>query len=619
MSGSHWRQGRPGGINRRRALGLVGAGGATAFLIACGGDDKSSKDAGSNQPSSASGDRSAGAAAPGSVQVNLDAKSKPVTGKEKIEELRERFHPQNLKHLAGQKDGPKSGGTLRWASNVPVSWDLAGPAASLLASYAVFHNGLISFEMGDMSENLNLVKTEGDLAQSWEQPDKLTLTFKLNPGVKWQDVKPVGGRAFSADDVKFAVEVYQKAPVQSVIYRDVERVEAPDANTVVFRMKQPVAYLLGVLRQPMNLIFAREQYESPDGLKSGPIGTGAFIYEGGQDRVGWKARKNPTYFKKDKWSGKQLPYLDRIETTYYADTNASLAAFRDKQADIYYPLNRSIWMDVLKTNPEVITQITTPPPSYQPYMGIRVDKPPFNDVRVRRALSLAVNRDDIIFGPFDGMAGYGYAQDWTYFGQEWPWTADQLGPYMKFDPKEAKRLMTEAGFPNGIGRKLEIYHIASNGINFDVGQLVADMWKKNLGIDVVETVPPDSAAWQQNFYGVKYEDTIVAAVAGPSLDPDAYAYDPLHSKSTKNYFKVNDPELDNLTEAQRVEFDTPKRQQLLKQIMQRDLDQAYRLWTVAPYKINTRYPYLFNAVDQVHAWGPLGWGSKVCELIWMNK
>jgi peptide/nickel transport system substrate-binding protein len=612
---SHWAR---RGVTRRRALGLAAAGGGAAFLIACGGD-KSSSDS-SSGAATGSGDRSAGGAAPGSVQVDLDAKSKPVTGKETIEELRERFHPQNLKHLAGQKDGPKNGGTLRWSSNVPVSWDLAGPAASLLASYAVFHNGLVSFEMGDMSENLNLVKTQGDLAQSWEQPDTLTLTFKLNQGIKWQDVNPVGGRDFSAQDVKFAVEVYQKAPVQSVIYRDVDRVETPDANTVTFKMKQPVAYFLGVLRQPMNLIFSREQYESPDGLKSGPIGTGAFIYEGGQDRVGWKARKNPTYFKKDAWTGKQLPYLDRIETSYYADTNAALAAFRDNQLDIYYPLNRTLWMDVLKTNPEVITQITTPPPSYQPYMAIRVDKPPFNDVRVRRALSMAINREDIIFGPFDGLAGYGYAQDWTYFGQEWPWTPEQLGPYMKFDLQEAKKLMTEAGFPNGIGRKLELYHWApATGTNFDVGQLVADMWKKNLGIDVVETVPPDSAAWQQNFYGVNYQDVIVAAVAGPSLDPDAYAYDPLYSKSTKNYFKVNDPELDRLTEAQRVEFDTTKRQQLLKEIMERDLDQAYRLWTVTPYKINTRYPYLFNAVDQVHAWGPAGWGSKVCEYIWMNK
>ena len=112
---------------------------------------------------------------------------------------------------------------------------------------------------------------------------------------------------------------------------------------------------------------------------------------------------------------------------------------------------------------------------------------------------------------------------------------------------------------------------------------------------------------------------IVAAVAGPSLDPDAYAYDPLYSKSPKNYFKVIDPELDRLTEAQRVELDVPNRQPLPKEIMHRDPDKMYRLWTVTPYKIGTRHPYVYNAVDQVHAWGPLGWGWKVSELTWMNK
>jgi peptide/nickel transport system substrate-binding protein len=605
-------------VTRRWALGTAALGGA-AFIAACGGSDKKSDSGGGTSQGSAGTTTSGGGGGQATTQVFLDAKSKPVSGKEKVEELRERFHPRNLKQLAGQKNGPKNGGTLRWSSNVPVSWDLAGPAASLLASWAIFHNGLITFEMGDQSENLNLVKMQGDLAKSWEQPDKSTLTFKLNEGVKWQNVAPVNGRAFTAEDVKYAVEVYQKAPVQSTIYRDLDKVEVPDANTVVFKMKQPVAYFLRVLMQPMNLIFSREQHQSPDGLKSKPIGTGAFIYDGGQDRVGWKAHKNPDYFKKDPFTGKQLPYLDGIDTKYFADANAALAAYRDNQIDVWGAPTRLTWLDVLKTHPQSITQITTPPPSYQPYIAIRNDKPPFNDVRVRRALSMAIDRDAIISGVFDGMAGYGYAQDWTFFGQEWPWSLDQVGQYSKYDPGEAKKMLAAAGFGSGVGRKIEIQHAAATGYNFDTGQLVADMWKKNLGIDVVESVFVDAATWNDKFFNLKYDDAIVAGVAGPSLDPDAYAYDPLNSKSTKNYFKVVDSDLDRLTEAQKVEFDIPKRQQLLKEIMARDLDQAYRMWTVTQYKINVRYPYLYNAVDQVHAWGPAGWGSKVCELIWMDK
>ncbi|MGH2587695.1 MAG: ABC transporter substrate-binding protein [Dehalococcoidia bacterium] len=613
-----WQREAAHRFTRRRVLGATAIGGTAAFLAACGGDDKTS-DSGSSaqQAGGTSGAGSSGTVGGGGVA--LDAKTEPVTGKESIEELRERFHGRNLKQLPGQANGPKYGGTLRWPSNVPTTWDLAGPAASTLASWAMFHNKLVDFEMGDLSENLNLLKLTTDLAQSWEQPDSQTFTFKLQPGVKWANMPPVNGRAFSAEDIKYAVEAYQKAPVQSSIYRDVAAVETPDATTVVFRMKQPAAYFLRVMAQPMNLIFSREQHQSADGLKGGPVGTGPFIYEDGQDRVGWKARKNPDYFKKDPFTGKQLPYVDRIETQYFADSNAQIAAFRDKQVDVLWAQNRQMWMDVLKTNPEVITQFTTPPPSAQPYFAWRNDKPPFNDVRVRRALSLAINREDILFGPFDGLAGYGYAQDPSFFGQEWPWTAEQVGEYANFDVAEAKKLLQAAGVGSGLDRKIEIYHIGSTGVAFDVTTLVADMWKKNLGIDVVETVPPDSAAWQDKFFGKKYDDVIMAWYAGPSLDPDAYAYDPLHSKSTKNYFKVNDPELDRLTEAQRVELDVPKRQQLLKEIMERDLDQAYRLWTLNGYKINVRYPNLYNAVDQVHAWGPVGWGSKVVEMVWIDQ
>lgn len=631
----YWRRSaHSGSATRRRFLQGSGAGAAGLFLAACGGS--SSKKSSSSSAAPASSAAAPAGPAVGSAPLTpapaangsrgnpaspiyLDAKTKPVTGKEKIEELRDRFHPRNLKYLPGWKGDPKYGGTLRWVSNLPPSWDFAGAAASLLASYAMFHNGLVSFEMGDLSDNLNLVKTEGDLAQSWEQPDKQTLTFHLTPGVKWQNVEPVKGRAFTAEDVKYCVEVYQKAPVQSTIYRDVDHVETPDANTVVFKMKQPVSYFFDVLRQPMNMMFSREQHDSPNGLNDGPIGTGAFIYTGGTVNQGWKARKNPDYFKKDKWTGKQLPYLDGIDNIYLAAIDAQIAAFRSKQLDVYAVPTRDKWMDLLKTNPELVTQITTPPPSYQPYIAVRNDKAPFNDPRVRQAMSLAIDREGIMEAVFGGLAGYGYAQDWTFFGQEWPWAADQVGQYMQFDPKKAKQLLEAAGFSNGVGRKIEMIHWYAAGYNQSTAQLVADNWQRNLGIEVAQVIPPDVATWSDKLYNLKYDDTIVAAVAGPSLDPDAYSYDPLNSKSTKNYFKVNDPQLDDLTNAQRAEFDIPKRQELLKQIMARDLDQAYRMWTITQYKINVRYPYLYNAVDQVHAWGPAGWGSKVCELIWMDK
>jgi peptide/nickel transport system substrate-binding protein len=640
-SGGYWSQfGRFGRrVTRRRVLVGGGSGAAALFLAACSGSSKNNS-SGSSAPaggasSSASNSAAAPAAAPTGApltnasattaaapsQIFVDAKSKPVTGKESVEELRDRFAQKNLKFLPGQKNGPKYGGTLRTQGlDLPPSWDLTGPTGSQLASWAMFHNKLIDFEIGDMSANTNIMTLTGDLADVPQQPDNQTYIFKLRPGIKWQNIAPTNGRAFTTDDVVYAAQAYQKAPGQATIYRDVDSVTAPDQNTVVFKMKQPAAYFLRAMSQPMNLIFSREQHDSSGGLGSGPVGTGAFIYVSGTQNQGFKVRKNPDYFKKDQWTGKQLPYLDGIEFITLTDADRAAASFRNGDLDVYTTADKSHWLDFLKTNPALVSTITTPPPSAQCYYAWNLEKPPFNDVRVRQALSLGIDRDALSAAVYDDLAGYGYAQDQSFFGQEWPWTKDQLGQYVNFDVKQAKQLLAAAGFPNGgVGRTLDFYYINGVGLQFNNQQLVADQWKRNLGVEVNNIIPPDAASWLDQFYSKKYTDVIMAWVAGPSLDPDAYAYGALNSKSPNNYFHVNDPMLDQLTQAQQNELDIPKRQQILQQIMKQDLDQAYRLWTLNGYKINVRYPYVYGITDQIHAWCPLGWGSKGVEECWFDK
>src|SRR5205823_14290878 len=109
------------------------------------------------------------------------------------------------------------------------------------ASSAMFHNKLIDFEIGDLSANTNIMTLSGDLADLPQQPDPLTYIFKLRPGIKWQNIAPTMGRAFTTDDVIYCAQAYQKAPGQATIYRDVDSVTAPDNSTVVFKMKQPAA------------------------------------------------------------------------------------------------------------------------------------------------------------------------------------------------------------------------------------------------------------------------------------------------------------------------------------------------------------------------------------------
>ena len=609
MAAMRWMERR---VARRAALRgatLGGASLAAALALACSGKKESG---GTSGPSTSGSGGTAPSSAGGA------ASTKPLTGKETVEELRERFHGRELRNLPGQKDGPKSGGVYRRRSNLPISWDFVSPQGALLASYAFFHNALITFAAGDYVPNHNQWTIEGDLAQKWEQPDDKTFTFRLFPGIKWQNVPPVNGREFTAEDAKFVLDTYKKSPAQAPMFQHVDRVETPDKSTVVIKMTQPTAYFLLQQLQPFALYFSREQLESSNGLKGGPVGTGAFIYESGQQNVGFTAKKNPEYFKKDARTGKQLPYVDRVESKFFPDFATALSAFRDKQTDEYYLQTPREIRELLKTSPDAIVQITTPPPSYQPHVAMRLDKPPFNDVRVRRAMSMALDRDAIIDGVTDGFAGYGYAQDFTYFGQEWPWTQKDVGDYNKFNLAEAKKLMEAAGFGNGFGRTLKFaLPTTASGLYYDTFVLMADQWRK-LNIQTEIWAPADIAQVYNQYYAGTFEDMVGTGVIGPGIDPDAFAYEPLHSKSPKNYYLVRDSQVDSWAESQRVELDTEKRKKVLRQIMDRDLDQMYRIWGILPYRIRMRHAYAFNITDEIGAWEP-GWGSRGVELVWMNK
>lgn len=585
------------------SLGTVGLGAAALGLVGCGDDDDDSA------PSTAGPDGT----------PNSTSTAAPPTDLSKLtlDQFRTLYSGARLKDLPGQKDGPVAGGTVRFGSRTPVTWDPLSPGASVLSSYQFAHNQLLQFKVHDFVQNPNVMEVEAVLAETMpEQPDDLTFIFHLRKDVKFQNVAPVNGRPLTADDVVYATELYRKAPVQGPTYTDVSSVTKLDDYTVKFTMNKPAAYFLGSVVIPFHWIFSREQHQSADGLVKTPIGTGPFVFESSENLQGYKFRKNPTYFRKDDRTGKQLPYIDGIETTFYPSPAQSIAAFRAGEFDSLWPQNFEAWLDVLKTNPDSVTQVTTPPPSFQPYIAMRLDKEPLKDPRVRRALSLLIDRDTIIKSLAGGMAGYGYGQEWTYFGSEFPFEPDRLGAWFKYDPKQAKQLLDAAGVTD---LQLDFLMGSFAGFNFDVWSAIAGMWQQVGGIKTTIDAPQDSATWQKQFFGGTYNHLMGIGYVGPGWDPDTFAYQAMHSKSTKNYFKINDPKVDELALKQRETMDVETRKKILTELMDYDLDQVTRLWTVAPYKINLRKPNIFNLTDTEAAWNPIGWGSSGFDFAWKSS
>ncbi|GBD12623.1 Glutathione-binding protein GsiB [bacterium HR24] len=601
---SYWSRMFRKRLTRRQALrmaALGGAGALSAAYLACRGEGPTATVAPGESP----------AAGVSSV----------------LADYRSRFHYSKLKDLPGQKEGPKYGGTFRFShyQGFTGAWDITGPEADALASFAPNHfNGLVTFRQDDFSNVHNLYEVVSDLAQRWETPDQLTVTFRLPQGARFHNVPPVSGREVTSEDVKFSLEVYKQSVAQGPILADVDRIETPDRYTVTVRFARPAAYFLQSLTYPVFLVFAREAYERKEEVfVRQPIGTGPFVLERWDPPNIYSMRKNPQYFRKDPRTGMQLPYVDAIEAPIL-NLNVTLeeAAFRDGRIHTIWTHTRRAFDQMLATFPDNVGQVTTPPPGFQPYITVKLDKPPLNDQRVRAALQHLIDIDAIVEGILEGMAGPGLAHDFSFFGKEWPWTLEELqamGANMGYDPQKARQLLSAAG----VGRlRIKFMYGIGEPIHAEVYRTVANFWRQG-GIEVVQDEVPitEIARFNAAFFGKQWGDVDVMgfSFAGPGMDEDQYCYGPLNSRSPRNFYWVNDPTLDELTERQRRQFDINERRRTVEEIIKRELSQSYRIWLVNIYKMAVRRGFVFNVVDTIHAWHNIGWGSKGNEMVWFSR
>src|SRR5262249_10295842 len=296
---------------------------------------------------------------------------------------------------------------------------------------------------------------EPHLAERWEEPDDLTYVFHLRRGVTWHNKPPLNGRELVADDVKFTFDRFlnEKANVLRYTLEPVDRVEVVDRYTVKFVLKEPFVWLAHRLASPSGMwIIAPEVVEKFGDLKKpeSAIGTGPFLLECYEPNVKTVFKRNPGYFLPGQ------PYIDGVEWFVLEDESTGLAMYRTGKIDCgpwhWWAVRQADLESLKKSHPHLI---------YRDFLSIvtsgitvRNDQPPFNDVRVRRAISQALDRQAII----EAVYLRGEATPAISRGQiEWSLPVDQLGAGAKdyqYDPKEAKRLLAEAGYPKGFKKQL---------------------------------------------------------------------------------------------------------------------------------------------------------------------
>jgi peptide/nickel transport system substrate-binding protein len=426
---------------------------------------------------------------------------------------------------------------------------------------------------------LNFSKIIGDVATEWKvAPDGRTYTFKIRPGIRFHD-----GSTLTATDIKASYDKIISPPPGVGSFRKssfaaVERVEAPDSATVVFRLKFASASLLANLASPWNVIFPKKYLDQdPNYFKTHVVGSGPFRFKSYVHGSTFEGERNPDYFVKDR------PYLDGYRFFVSTETSVRAAAIRSGRA--YVEFRDMPGPEVEAIRKQLGDKVVVQETPVSAHWGISVNNnlKPFNDVRVRKALTLAIDRYTMskVLYPITGLKFIGGLMR---PGSEWEMSEADLQKLPGFSRDveksraEAKRLLAEAGYPNGLKVVLKNRNIKLPYQDFAV--FVIQEWRK-LGVEV-EHRPLETAAWFADGRDTGNFELIVFPPVEFMDDPDLWL-GIYTTGDSRNWGRFSDPRVDDLFARQARTLDPAERKKLVHEIERIVLDNAYYLpglwWT----------------------------------------
>jgi peptide/nickel transport system substrate-binding protein len=514
--------------------------------------------------------------------------------------------------LWGAEAGPpKQGGILRVRGRDPVHFDPhLTRNARTHTTLSFVYSKLLRHKVGaDVKPGTFIV--EPDLAERWESPDDTTYIFYLRQGVKWHNKPPVNGRELVAEDVKFTFDRFltlEGNPARELL-ESLQRVEVVDHYTVKFILKEPFVWLLDTLASALCMwIIAPEVVEKYGDLKKveTAIGTGPFLLEQYEPNVKTVFRRNPEYFRPG------LPHVDGVEWLVLEDESTGLAMYRTGQIDtgpgLLWDVRQADLEALQKSHPHLHCQdmlannVTT--------IWMRTDKAPFTDVRVRRAISHAIDRQGLIEavwvrGEVSPAVPRGLAQ--------WSLPIDQLGEgakYYQYDPQEAKRLLAEAGYPKGL--KTQLTTTSGYGRDLiDAAQLVL-RYLKDVGM-AAELKIQEYGAYQATT-GQGHFEGLAMGPYGIGWEADSSLYGPYAPDQPRNRGRVNDPKLAAMVQEQRRIKDPEARQRLIFDIQRYAAEQQYYVYLASAVITGSWQPYVKNYAPNLTA----DFGSRAAAL-WLER
>jgi peptide/nickel transport system substrate-binding protein len=463
------------------------------------------------------------------------------------------FIPLGSAVHAGEQ--PQKGGIIVWAVHESMpDFDIHYEATYIAAQpIGPIYNGLVTQDV------YNNGKIVGDLAERWEvSEDGKRIAFSLHQGVKFHD-----GANFTCADAQYSLDKLADRNRANPTFVGVlepvyEHSSCADDFTLVLSLKQPSAAIMTLLSGAHAAMMKKGIAEAVD--RKDPkflVGTGPFKFKSYTPGVDFQAERNPNYWKPN------LPYIEGYRAVVMSDLTKIFASFRARQltmTGIGRHLERPE-ADILKRDfPDAVVAIG-PRATWDNFV-MNVGKPPFNDVRVRRAVALATDREKMIEIAVEGWGVQGgFIGPHTPYGlppeefQRYP----QFGPDMKKREAEAKRLLAEAGYAKG----LDVELMLRRGPLYERGALSRQDDLKKIGINLKLTLL-DTAAILDRQKKSDFE-AYTAPAAVQMDDPDMY-YARFTCDAVSNYGKFCNPEFDKLFAEQSRIFDEEKRAEITRKM-----------------------------------------------------
>ena len=473
---------------------------------------------------------------------------------------------------------PRSGGLLKFAVGAePPNYDChANSSFAFIHPVRPHYSTLLKFDTAKYPA------IKGDLAESWTvAKDGLTYTFRLRKGVKFHD-----GSNFSSEDIRATYDRLRKPPagvlsLREATYADISSIETPDPNTVIFRLSKANASMLANFASPWDCVYSAARLKKdPKFPERNIMGTGPFTFEEHVAGSHWRGRRFKEYFEKGK------PHLEGFLAIFIAGApmvNALaagevLAEFRGHSpADRDRVLKTLGDKAVVHETPWVCSLVVT----------FNTKKKPFDDVRVRRALSLAVDR----WGGATALSKVALVRHVGGLlrpGYDLAASEKELLTYPGFSKDinasraQARKLLQEAGLPN-LTFTLTNRNVAMPYTS--VGVFLIDQWRQ-IGVNVkheqLDTKLYLAAQQRDNPTFDAALDFNCDFMDEPNLQLVKYLS---HDRSSINYAQQTDRTLDELFDRQSGELDRKKRYAILREFEKRALEQAYTIPTIWWHRI----------------------------------